>query len=155
MSLTSPPLTVVTAIDPERIKQAFAALHYLETHGDNVKRAIDIAIEHAEVVPPDIDDKSYWRHEQRALSQAVDPSNYGSANTTDQQNYVALLESFGLKFNAEPVNYFTVPPKDATVAIAIASTGPKCEAALDDSSYKAMCFDAAGAFVGWATESFR
>jgi hypothetical protein len=45
--------------------------HYLKTHGDNCRTAMLIAKDHAEVSPPDIDDKSYWDHEIAALEAAL------------------------------------------------------------------------------------
>jgi hypothetical protein len=69
MTLTSPPLNDINAVDPARIREALAALHYLETHGKNIETALEIARQHAYVESPDIDDESFWCHEQRAFNQ--------------------------------------------------------------------------------------
>jgi hypothetical protein len=52
----------------ERLREA---RHYLDTHADNVLRAMEIARDAAEVSPPDVDDRAYWEHEIRALRAAL------------------------------------------------------------------------------------
>jgi hypothetical protein len=73
MSLTSPPLGDSCKIhDPEWIAKAAAALHYLETHGNNIKDAMEAMVVVATTKPsmePDVDEGGYWKHELKALQE--------------------------------------------------------------------------------------
>jgi hypothetical protein len=73
MSLTSPPLGSECCIhSPEWITKAAAALHYLETHGGNLKDALAAMFVLASTKPsmePDVDEGGYWKHELKALQE--------------------------------------------------------------------------------------
>ena len=73
MSLTGEPLVSADGklnarLDVEWVNRAVAALHYLETHGGNIKQAMEAARTSSE--RPDHDDSSFWEHELKALQEA-------------------------------------------------------------------------------------
>lgn len=72
MSLIGPPLVgedgkLNNRLDAAWVNKAAAALHYLETHGGNIKEAMKRQLDDPRFQE---EESSYWQHELKALNEA-------------------------------------------------------------------------------------
>lgn len=74
----------VEAYDRITSPAARAAIDDLESHRAAWRNGLEIARSHAQVSPPDIDDKSYWDHELRAFDRTFGALLPDHANRPDE-----------------------------------------------------------------------